>query len=135
MALKAQLKWIDGMQFIARSGNSHAVVIDNHEGGSGPSPMELFLLGVAGCTAMDVISIMQKKRVHLTDFHVNIIGECAEEHPKRYTNIHIEFILHGEGIKPKAVEQAIQLSEKKYCGAMASLNANVESTYRIVAKK
>jgi putative redox protein len=135
MALKAQLKWIDGMQFIARSGNSPAVVLDSHEGGSGPSPMELFLLGVAGCTAMDVISIMQKKRVHLTDFHVNIIGERAEEHPKRYTNIHIEFVLHGEGIKPKAVEQAIQLSETKYCGAMASLNADVESTYRIDTKK
>ena len=135
MALKAQLKWTDGMQFIARAGNSPAVVVDNHEGGSGPSPMEMVLLGVAGCTAMDVISIMQKKRAHLTDFQVNISGERAEEHPKRYTNIQIEFVLHGEDIKPKAVQHAIRLSETKYCGAMASLNANFESTYRIVSKK
>ena len=135
MAVSAQLKWTDGIQFIARAGNSPAIVIDNHEGGSGPSPMELVLLGVAGCTAMDVISIMQKKRAHLTDFQVNITGQRAEENPKRYTEIHIEFVLFGKNIKPKAVEQAIRLSETKYCGAIASLNADFETTYRIVDVK
>ncbi len=135
MTLKAQLKWTDGMQFIARAGNGPAVVLDSNEGGSGPSPMELLLMGVAGCSAVDVIMIMQKKRAKVNDFQVNITGERAEEYPKRYTSIHIEFVLHGKGIKPKAVEQAIQLSETKYCGAMASLNANFENTYRIVEEK
>ena len=132
MTIKAQLNWTDGMQFIARAGNGPAVVLDSDEGGSGPSPMEMVLIGVAGCSAIDIIMIMGKKRVAVTDFQVNISGERAEEYPQRYTEIHIEYVLQGKGIKPKAVEQAIQLSETKYCGAMASLNADFETTYRIV---
>jgi putative redox protein len=132
MAVQAQLKWADESKFIARAGNGPAVVVDSRDSGSGPSPMELVLIGVAGCTAIDVISIMKKKRVNLTGFHVNITGEHAEEHPKRYTNIHIEYIFHGKGIKSKAVEQAIRLSETKFCSAMASLNAEFEHAYRIV---
>lgn len=132
MAIQAQLKWINDMQFIARAGDGPAVVIDNPESRGGPSPMQLVLMGVAGCIAMDVISIMQKKRADIDAFQVNITGERAEDHPKRYTNIQIEFVLHGKDIKPKAAEQAIQLSEMKYCSAIASLNASFESTYRIV---
>ena len=132
MTINAQLNWIDGMQFIARAGDGPAVVIDNPESKGGPSPMQLVLIGVAGCIAMDVISILQKKRAAITDFQVHISGERAEDHPKRYTGIQIEFVLHGQGIKPKAAEQAIELSETKYCSAIASLNASVESTYRIV---
>jgi len=132
MAVQAQLKWIDGMQFIARAGDGPAVVIDNPESKGGASPMQLLLIGVAGCTAVDVIAILQKKRAKVTDFHVNISGERAEEHPKRYTHINIEYVLYGQDLKPRAVEQAIQLSETKYCSAMASLNANFENTYRIV---
>lgn len=132
MAIQARLKWINDMQFIARVGDGPAVVIDNPESKGGPSPMQLVLMGVAGCIAMDVISIMQKKRAEVDDFQVNITGERAEDHPKRYTNIQIEFVLHGKDIKPKAAEQAIQLSETKYCSAIASLNASFESTYRIV---
>jgi putative redox protein len=94
--------------------------------------MQLVLIGIAGCTAVDVISIMQKKRANVSAFQVNITGERAEEHPKRYTNIQIEYVLHGKGIQPKAVEQAIALSETKYCSAMASVNARFESRYRVV---
>ncbi len=132
MSIEAQIKWTDGMQFIARAGKGPAVVLDSGEGGSGSSPMEMVLIGVAGCSAMDVIMIMKKKRAEVTDFKVNISGERAEEYPKRYTDIHLEFVLHGKGIKPKAVEQAIELSETKYCGAVASLSADIKTTYRIV---
>jgi len=132
MTVKAQLKWTEGMQFIARAGKGPAVVLDSSDGGSGPSPMEMVLIGVAGCSAIDVIMIMEKKRAQVTDFQINITGERTEEYPKRYTDIQIEFVLNGKDIKPKAVEQAIQLSETKYCGAMASLNATFETIYRIV---
>ena len=81
---------------------------------------------------MDVISIMRKKRVQIEDFHVNITDEYAEKHPKRYTDIRIEYIFRGKDIKPKAVEHAIKLSETKYCSAMASLNANFAHSYRIL---
>ena len=132
MTIRAQLNWTGGMQFIARAGDGPAVVLDSSDGGSGPSPMELVLFGVAGCTAIDVIMIMQKKRADVIDFQVNISGERADDHPKRYTKIHIEYVLSGRDIKPNAVEQAIQLSEEKYCGASASLNADIDSSYKIV---
>jgi putative redox protein len=132
MTISAQLNWTDGMQFVARAGDGPGVVLDSSDGGSGPSPMELVLIGVAGCTAIDVIMIMQKKRVDIIDFKVNISGERADEHPKRYTHIHIEYVLYGRDIKPNAVEQAIQLSEEKYCSASASLNAEIESSYEII---
>ena len=132
MTINAQLNWTDGMQFVARAGNGPAVVLDSSDGGSGPSPMELVLIGVAGCTAIDVIMIMQKKRADIIDFKVNISGERADEHPKRYTNIHIEYVLYGRNLKPNAVEQAIQLSEEKYRSASASLNADIDSSYNII---
>ena len=132
MTISAQLNWTDGMQFVARAGDGPGVVLDSSDGGSGPSPMELVLIGVAGCTAIDVIMIMQKKRVDIIDFKVNISGERADEHPKRYTKIHIEFVLCGRDIKPNAVEQAIQLSEEKYCSASASLTADIHSSYKII---
>ena len=132
MTINAQINWTDGLQFVARAGNGPAVVLDSSDGGSGPSPMELVLIGVAGCTAIDVIMILQKKRADIVDFEVNISGERAEDYPQRYTRIHIEYVLSGRDIKPNAVEQAIQLSETKYCSASASLNADIDSTYRIV---
>ena len=97
--------------------------------------MEMVLMGVAGCTAMDVISIMRKKRADVTGFQVNITGERAEEHPKRYTKIFIEFVLEGKSLSPEDVERSIELSASKYCSATASLNAPVETSYRIVEKR
>jgi len=130
--IQAQLKWTDGLQFVGRAGKSPGIILDNAEGGSGPSPMQLVLIGVAGCTAMDVISIMQKKRVKVTEFSVNISGNRASQHPKRYETIQIEYVLKGTAIKPTAVEQAIQLSQTKYCSATASLNATISHTYQII---
>ncbi|MBL7201865.1 MAG: OsmC family protein [Anaerolineae bacterium] len=128
----AHLKWTDGMQFIARAEDGPAVVIDSRDGGSGPSPMQMVLMGIAGCTAVDVVLIMGKKRAKMTGFEIHITGQRAETPPRRYTDVHVEYILRGTGIKPKAVEQAIQLSEEKYCSAMASINANVTHSYRII---
>lgn len=132
MAVHAQLNWTDGFQFVARAENGPGVLLDNLEGGSGPTPMQMFLIGVAGCTGMDVVSILKKKRADISDLQVNISGEQAEDHPKRYTNINIEFVVHGKGVKPQDVERSIELSLTKYCSATASINTKVEHTYRIV---
>jgi putative redox protein len=131
MTIQAHLKWTDDLQFVARVGNGPAIILDSSEGGSGVSPMQMVLIGVAGCTAIDVIMIMKKKRANIVDFKVNVTGEMEESYPKRYTHIHIEYIFYGKDIRPKGVEQAIELSEKKFCSAMASLNAEFEHTYRI----
>ena len=78
MTVKAQLQWTEGMQFIARAGKGPAVVLDSSDGGSGPSPMEMVLIGVAGCSAIDVIMIMEKKRAQVTDFQINITGVTGD---------------------------------------------------------
>ena len=132
MTVKAQLKWTDGMQLIGRAGDSPAVVLDNHDGASGSTPLELVLIGTAGCTAMDVISILKKKRADVVDLEVNVSGEQATEHPKRYTDIHIEYVVYGKDIKPADVERSIELSTTKYCPAIASLNSKIDHSYRIV---
>ncbi len=131
MTIQANVRWVKDLQFVGRSGDGPAVVIDSTKGASGASPMALLLMGVAGCTAIDVVLIMEKKRARLTGFDVNIVGQRAETEPSRYTAIEIEYVLAGENIKPKGVEQAIALSEEKYCSALASLNASVTHTYRI----
>jgi putative redox protein len=120
------------MQFVARVGDGPSVVLDSHEGKSGPSPMEMILMGVAGCTAIDVVLIMKKRRADVTDFHVNITGTRADEYPRRYTDIHIDYVLYGKSIKAKDVERAIELSETKYCSATASLNASIKHSYQII---
>ncbi len=130
--MDGKLKWTGGLQFLARAGDSPAVVLDNPEGGGGPTPMEMILMGVAGCTAMDVASIMEKKRAGLSEFTVNVTGDQASEHPRRYTDVHIEYVLKGENVKPNDVERAIELSATKYCSAIASLNANLKHSYRIL---
>ena len=131
MSINATVKWNGAMQFVARAGNGPAVIMDTPDGGSGPTPMEMILFGVAGCTAIDVVAILEKKRLDVTGLDVDISGERAEEDPRRFTDIRIEYRLRGRNIKPKALEQAIALSEEKYCSAIASLNASVTHTYRI----
>jgi len=104
-------------------------------GGSnaGPRPKELVLMALGGCTGSDVVSILQKKRVPMKDFRIALTAQTAEEHPQIYTDIHIEYILTGEGINAADVERAIELSTTKYCSVSAMLKASVKLThsYRI----
>lgn len=132
MTVKAEVKWTAGLQFIARVDAGPTVVIDSAEGGSGAGPMGLMLMGVGGCAAMDVVSILKKRRSPFTGLQVSVSGERASEHPRRYTHIRIEFVVTGQGVKPRDVERAIALSMSRYCSAVASLNAAIEHTYRIV---
>jgi putative redox protein len=134
MTIKAKLEWKEKMQFVGQAGDSPRVFIDTNDGKTGPTPMEMVLMGVAGCTAIDVIHIMKRRRAEVTGFRVNVTGERAEDHPKRYTRILIEYVLEGKGITSKDVERAIKLSTTKYCSATASMNAQVETSYRIADK-
>ena len=131
MSVEAEVVWTGEMQFVGRAGDGPAVVMDTPEGGSGASPMELLLMGTAGCTAVDVISILKKKRMQISGLRVHIRGQRDEAYPRRYTDIHLTYVVRGNAVNPAGVEQAIDLSEKKYCGAMASLNARITHSYRI----
>jgi len=101
--------------------------------GEGMSPMELLLIGLAGCTGLDIASILQKKRKNLKNFEVQVRGLRRQEHPRVYTRIHVNYELWGADLDQASVEQAIQLSEEKYCSASAMLGvvAEIESSYQI----
>lgn len=101
--------------------------------GAGPQPLRFLLLGVASCTAMDVISILRKKRQEVDDLKVEVRGSRVEEHPRIYDSVEISYTLRGSGIDPRAVERAIELSETRYCPAIAmiSKSARITSRYQI----
>src|SRR5712691_12722228 len=127
-----------GMRFDAEAGSGHHVTLDAAEHGGGENagfrPMELLLIGLAGCTGMDVISILRKKRQHVTGYEVHVRGVRAEEHPMVFVEITVEHVVTGHRIQPEAVARAIELSEERYCGAGAMLGkvARLTHTYRIV---
>ena len=98
----------------------------------GFQPLQLLAIGLAGCTGMDVISILQKKRQDVTGFQVNAEVESATEHPKVFTNIILTYTVKGRNLDLQAVERAVELSETKYCGAQAMLNRTAEITHKIV---
>lgn len=138
LELDADLQLVEGMEFAITSGSGHDVTIDATvaDGGQnrGATPMELILMGTAGCTAMDVISILRKKRQEVTAYQVHIHGTRAPTHPMVFTDIHIEHVVTGHHVADEAVARAIELSVTKYCGAHAMLSktATITTTYRVL---
>lgn len=135
----AKATWIGpGYRFVGEANDGPAIIMDGvtPPGGthSGPSPMELVLMGVAGCSGMDVVSILTKKRQLFTGLQIHVTAERADEHPLIYTHIHLEYVLYGTGLSEEALARAIALSEEKYCSVMAMLRPTVKIThsYRIV---
>jgi putative redox protein len=126
--MKARIKWIENVSFVAESGSGHALVIDGApEGGGrdlGPRPMEVVLMGTGGCTAYDV-----KARAPVTDCVLEIDSERATEDPKVFTKIHFHFIITGKALKPAQVERAVQLSAEKYCSASIMLGKSAAITH------
>lgn len=136
--MTVQSKLATGMRFEVEAGSGHHVTLDAAEHGGGHNegfrPMELLLVGLAGCTGMDVISILRKKRQDVTGYEVHVTGARAEEYPMVFVEITVEHIVTGHHIKPEAVARAIELSKDRYCGAGAMLGkvAQLTHTYRIV---
>jgi putative redox protein len=136
--MDAAVTWNHGMSFTgsADSGFDITLGTDPSVGGDndGMRPMELILTGLAGCTAMDVMSILSKKRQKISGFEVRAHADRADEHPKVFTAIHLHYVVRGEGIDPAAVERAMELSETKYCPAQAMLNkvAPITMTYEVI---
>jgi putative redox protein len=136
--MTAQVKLEANMRFDAEAGSGHHVVLDAAEDGGGQNagfrPMELLLVGLAGCTGMDVISVLRKKRQQVTAYEIHVEGIRAEDHPMVFTEISIEYIITGHHVQPDAVIRAIRLSAERYCGAGAMLGkvARITHTFRIV---
>ena len=121
--MKAKIKWLDGRAFVGESGSGHAVVMDGapESGGRniGVRPMEMLLLGLGGCTAFDVVMILEKGREKITSCEVELEAERADTEPKVFTRVKLIYKLKGKNLKPASVERAIKLSEEKYCSATA----------------
>ena len=131
--MKARIKWVENVSFIAESGTGHAVVMDGpgeHGGRNlGPRPMEMLLMGLGGCTAFDVLHILKKARQPVQDCIVELTAERADEIPAVFTKIHAHFIVTGQGLKEKQVERAVALSAEKYCSASIMLGKTAEITH------
>ena len=136
--MKTKVCWRDGASFTGETESGHAVVMDGPPdfGGRnmGPRPMELLLTGLGGCTAFDVVMMLQKSRQEIVDCTVDIDAQRAEAEPKVFTNIHIQFTVYGHNLADKQVARAVELSASKYCSAsiMLGKTADITHAYTIV---
>ncbi len=123
-----------GRQFVARTGGGHHFLIDDKDGASGPKPIELVAAGLAGCTAFDVINILRKKRQQVTAYEVRVEADQAAQPPAVFTEVRIRHIVTGYGVDPRAVADAIHLSEEKYCsvGNMVNKTAKLVTTFEVI---
>ncbi len=128
------VKWIDNMAFETEVGG-HKIILDADEsvGGNdkGPTPKPLMMVSLAGCTGMDVISILKKMRVEVEDMHVKVEAELTEEHPKHYSKMHLIYIFKGDNLPMDKLEKAVNLSQDRYCGVSVSLRQVLELTHEI----
>lgn len=131
--MKCRIKWLDYMTFVGESESGHSVVMDGAADAGGRNlgirPMEMLLLGMGGCTAFDVVSILKKSRQPIVDCEVELEAERAEQIPKVFTRIHAHFIVSGKGLDPNKVKKAVALSADKYCSASRMLEKTAEITH------
>ena len=131
--MNTTVRWIDGMMMVGESASGHAVVMDGPEnlGGKnlGIRPMEMLLLGMGGCTTIDVMSMLKKMREEVRDCRAEINAERADDHPKVFTKIHIHFVVEGVNLDEKKVGKAIGLSADKYCSASIMLGKTAAVTH------
>jgi len=132
---KATIHYAGNDLFVGISPSGHALTLDtNHDRASAPTPIELLLIALGSCTAVDVIGILQKKRESVTDYRVEVSGERRDDHPRSYKRMEVLHIVRGKNISEKSVAQAIELSETKYCSVAATLRptAEIVSRYEII---
>jgi len=120
----------EGLRFSATTGSQQSTLLDSGAGMIAPSPVEMLLVSLAACHAMDVISILRKKRQRVTAYELDARGDRCEDHPKRYTNIEIVHRLTGHDLAPEAIARAIELSHTRYCSVQACLSPEITVTNR-----
>ncbi|MDA8101088.1 MAG: OsmC family protein [Nitrospiraceae bacterium] len=138
MIVESKVRLVQDMQFEGSATSGHQLIMDADDASGGQNkgfrPMELLLVGFGGCTGMDVISILRKKRQNVSSLEMNIQGEKTDDYPKIYKQVRIEYVVRGRDIQKEAVERAIELSLHKYCsvGATLAKAGTIEHRYRIV---
>ena len=136
--MKARVQWLDGRAFVGESGSGHAVVMDGSQESGGRNiglrPMEMMLLGLGGCTAFDIVMILERMREKVTGLDIALEGERATEDPKVFTHVKLIYRVTGRNLKPQNVERAVNLSAEKYCSASAMFEktAKIEHSFEII---
>ncbi len=136
--IEATVTLLKDMQFAGKAASGHSLNMDADDEAGGKNmgfrPMELLLVGFGGCSGMDVISILRKKRQQITGLEINVKGEKRDGYPKIYKEVHIEYVVKGKGVEKEAVERAIALSLEKYCsvGATLAKAGTITHSYRIL---
>ncbi|MGM3162731.1 OsmC family protein [Dickeya undicola] len=127
--MQARVKWVEGLTFLGESASGHQLLMDGNAGDKAPSPMEMVLMAAGGCSAIDVVSILQKGRHDVADCEVRLTSERRAEAPRLFTAINLHFIVTGKGLNDKAVERAVSLSAEKYCSVALMLEKAVKVTH------
>ena len=122
------VQWLSGKRFVGIDSTNHSVVLSSKDEGVGVKPSDMLLIALASCTAVDVVEILSKKRLPLDSLEIITTGEQEADPPWTFRKIHLKYRLGGHGLTDKAVEQAIQLSEEKYCSVAATVRATAEIT-------
>lgn len=139
--MKARVQWLDGRAFVGETGSGHSVVMDGsvEAGGRniGIRPMEMMLLGLGGCTAFDIVMILERMREKVTGLDIGLEGERATEDPKVFTHVKLIYKVKGRKLKPANVERAVKLSAEKYCSASAMFGhtAVIEHAFEIIEEE
>ncbi|WP_116475614.1 OsmC family protein [Zobellella maritima] len=127
--MKAKVNWLQDLCFEATSESGHKIILDGTNPGKGPSPMEAVLLGAGGCSAIDVVMILEKGRHTVTGCEVELSAERAEQPPRVFTDIHLHFVVSGPELADKQVARAVQMSMEKYCSVMMMLEKAVKVSH------
>jgi putative redox protein len=134
--MKAKVKWVQDVMFVGESGSGHSVIMDGAPDAGGRNvgfrPMEMMLLGLAGCSAFDVVLILKRGRENVTDCVVEVDADRAETDPKVFTQVRVRYIVTGKGLDANKVERAVKLSEEKYCSATAIIAKTAQMSHEIV---
>ena len=136
MTNTAKVSWVDGALFVAEGGSGHTITMDGAADIGGRNlasrPMEVMLMGMGGCTAIDVVSMLKKQRQDIESVEVALVGERAEEHPKVYTEVRVVYTVRGRKLNRALVERAVSLSDEKYCSATAMFKKTAKVTHEVV---
>ena len=136
MSTTAKISWVEGALFVAEAGSGHSFTMDGAPDVGGRNlasrPMEVVLMGMGGCTAIDVVSMLKKQRQDIEGIEVSLVAERAPEHPKVFTSVKLVYTVRGRKLNRSLIERAVSLSDEKYCSATAMVRRSAEITHEIV---
>ncbi|TWT13516.1 OsmC family protein [Reyranella sp. CPCC 100927] len=139
MTVTARIAWVDNALFVGESGSGHTVTMDGAPdvGGRnlGARPMEMVLIGMGGCTAIDVVSMLKKQRQDVRDVAIELVAERADDHPKVFTQVKVVYRVRGKGLNRALVERAVSLSDEKYCSATAMVRQSATVTHEVILEE